>query len=197
MLDRVQLAFSTSYNGDGYVNLVLAMIAQAATDLRTRAGLSAAVWLLSEDFDVFATCLKMDANQLKYDIFHHQFFEKAESCEMVRIFKLFRYQDMSGVSGTGVVAEGILFKTGKTVICWSRSPYSVTVFDSIEEMLQVHGHHGKTEVRWQEKSLQDHMEHTANPVVPGKCKPKPISFPIPLHRCFSENTNKRIDYDTK
>ena len=131
MLDRVQLAFSTTYTGDGYVNLALAMIAQAATDLRTRAGLSAAVWLLSEDFDVFATCLKMDAHKLKYDILHHQFFEKAERCEMVRTFILFRYQDMSGVSGTGVVAEGIVFKTGKTVICWSRSPYSVTVFDSI------------------------------------------------------------------
>ena len=150
MLDRLQSAFSGSSYGDGYINLALAMIAQAATDLRTRAGFSAAIWLVSEDFDLFATCLKMDARKLKYDIFHHQFFEKEESCEMVRTFKLYRYQDMSGVSGTGLVAEGIVFKTGKTVICWSRSPYSVTVFDSLDEMIQVHGHHGKTEIRWED-----------------------------------------------
>lgn len=185
MLDRVQLAFANKFHGDGYINLALAMITQAVTDLRTRAGLSAAIWLLSEDFDIIATCLKMDARKLKYDIFHHQFFEKEENCEMIRTFRLYRTQDMSGVSGTGIVAEGIVFKTGKTVICWSRSPYSVTVFDSLEEMLQVHGHHGKTEIQWQDDFGKTNKNEPRERDFPEKRPRKQIPLRSRLNRNYS------------
>jgi hypothetical protein len=65
-----------------------------------------------------------------------------------RRFELCRHDDVSGISGTGRVAEGIQFSTGKCVIEWlSRTP-SISIFDSIEELLTIHGHDGKTELIW-------------------------------------------------
>jgi hypothetical protein len=68
---------------------------------------------------------------------------------MAKLFKLVREQDVSGVSGIGVVAEGVAFEAGQTVICWLRPPYSVAVFDSPEAVLAVHGHDGCTQIVWE------------------------------------------------
>ena len=65
-------------------------------------------------------------------------------------FYLVRSEDVSGVSGTGVVAEGCVFTNGKVALAWI-SPYrSVTVFDSLEEVDQIHGHDGRTKMMWVE-----------------------------------------------
>lgn len=65
-----------------------------------------------------------------------------------RRFELCRLDDVSGVSGTGTVAEGVCFSTGKCVIEWlSRTP-SLGIFDSVEELLTIHGHQGSTELVW-------------------------------------------------
>lgn len=63
-------------------------------------------------------------------------------------FVLFRKEDETGVSGTGIVAEGVLFSTSKSVISWLSDTPSVEVYDSIEEIERIHGHHGKTVIRW-------------------------------------------------
>jgi hypothetical protein len=48
--------------------------------------------------------------------------------------------------------EGVVFDSGKCVIHWLTSAKSVSVFDSYEQMWQIHGHpeYG-TIVRWQDK----------------------------------------------
>jgi hypothetical protein len=66
----------------------------------------------------------------------------------MRRFMLDRLVDESGVSGTGIVAEGIRFSNGKCVLTWVVLTSSVVVYDSFEEMLAVHGHDGKTVVEW-------------------------------------------------
>lgn len=68
----------------------------------------------------------------------------------MRRFVLFRKHDVSGVSGTGVVAEGVEFSTGKIVLNWSTNnrPQSVVVYDAIEEAIEIHGHGGATEIKW-------------------------------------------------
>lgn len=147
MLDRLD-ALSINWRWSGYENLALAMIAQAAADLGTNACISAAEWLLSEDFEEIALCLRLDPRQLRYKIFWRQFFEKGEVTRMAQSFKLMRRMDISGVSGTGLVAEGVVFKNGKTVLCWTRPPYAISVFDSTGEMMSVHGHGGSTELVW-------------------------------------------------
>lgn len=62
----------------------------------------------------------------------------------MKVFNLVRTEDVSGVSGTGIVAEGVEFEGGKCVICWRGEKSSVNVYESMDEMLAIHGHEGKT-----------------------------------------------------
>ncbi|SRR5258708_36136173 len=62
----------------------------------------------------------------------------------MKIFHLVRTEDVSGVSGTGVVAEGVEFENGKCVICWRGTHSSVAVYENTEEILSIHGHEGRT-----------------------------------------------------
>jgi len=66
----------------------------------------------------------------------------------MRRFLLVRLEDVSGVSGTGVVAEGVAFSTGKVVLSWCSEYRSVTVFDSVSDLERVHGHEGRTRIAW-------------------------------------------------
>lgn len=58
----------------------------------------------------------------------------------MRRFTMQRERDASGVSGTGVVLEGVLFSTGVVVIHWLTPPPrgSISVFDSIDQFLAIH-----------------------------------------------------------
>jgi hypothetical protein len=67
----------------------------------------------------------------------------------MRNFWLQRIEDESGISGTGKVAEGVQFSNGKCVLAWLTQFQSVAVYDSIEELENIHGHNGKTVVVWQ------------------------------------------------
>ena len=66
-------------------------------------------------------------------------------------FVLVRQTDVSGVSGTGIVANGILWPDGHAVIHWTGSPYPTTTPHpgGMESVLAVHGHGGATRVVWQ------------------------------------------------
>jgi len=70
-----------------------------------------------------------------------------------RTFELVRYQDLSGVSGTGVVAEGCVFTDGSVALRWRGSNPATAVWPDLESVLAVHGHQGATEVRWLEFEL--------------------------------------------
>lgn len=66
-----------------------------------------------------------------------------------RRFYLERRVDISRVSGTGRVAEGVEFSDGKVVMRWISNTPTVTVFDgSIDDVVRIHGHGGSTEVVW-------------------------------------------------
>lgn len=58
----------------------------------------------------------------------------------MRRFVMHRPHDASGVSGTGLVLEGVLFSTGVVVIHWLTPPPrgSISVFDSLEQFLGIH-----------------------------------------------------------
>lgn len=58
----------------------------------------------------------------------------------IRCFALRRMEDVSGVSGTGIVLEGVLFSTGVVVIHWlTPAPRgSIAIFDSLEQFLSIH-----------------------------------------------------------
>lgn len=62
----------------------------------------------------------------------------------MRQFHLIRDEDVSGVSGIGIVAEGVEFESGKVVISWLVPPYSLSIHSNMEAAQNVHGHGGKT-----------------------------------------------------
>lgn len=82
----------------------------------------------------------------------HKYGEKGKMSKEEKIsfrrFKLVRYEDETGISGTGKIAEGVQFSSGKCVIAWIREIPSVTVYDTVDQILSIHGHDGKTELRW-------------------------------------------------
>lgn len=67
-----------------------------------------------------------------------------------RRFELHRDTDITGVSGTGVVAEGIAFTDGTVALRWrSEWPTSVVFHDrGVEAVQQIHGHSGATRIVW-------------------------------------------------
>jgi len=65
-----------------------------------------------------------------------------------RRFYLDRLDDESGVSGTGVVAEGTLYINGRVSVTFLIKPFSMLWYLSIEEMIDVHGHGGRTQLVW-------------------------------------------------
>lgn len=74
----------------------------------------------------------------------------------MRAFNLVRNTDVTGISGTGVVAEGVEFSDGTTVLRWlpagtARPDHvrpTTVIHDSIESVIGLHGHDGATRVQY-------------------------------------------------
>lgn len=69
-----------------------------------------------------------------------------------RRFELVRSEDPTGVSGVGVIADGVMFGDGVVVLRWrplhDGHQSSTAIWPGVEDMLKVHGHDGKTEIEW-------------------------------------------------
>ncbi len=63
-------------------------------------------------------------------------------------FSLIRIDDVSGVSGVGHVADGVRFSDGTTVIRWVTEKRSTSIYDSVDDMIDIHGHNGSTRIVW-------------------------------------------------
>ncbi len=77
----------------------------------------------------------------------------------MRKFFLVRNKDVSGTSGTGVVAEGVVFSDGQAILKWLRKPYSLGVYQSIKHLLNVHGHEGNTKVQFIDRPVRYSNRH--------------------------------------
>ena len=64
----------------------------------------------------------------------------------MRTFKLVRKEDKSGVSGCGIVGEGVEFHDFQAVLSWFGNFHTITVFPRVEDITKIHGHAGSTEV---------------------------------------------------
>lgn len=65
-----------------------------------------------------------------------------------RRFRLERAVDHSGVSGTGVVAHGVLWPDGGVTVRWAGEHASTVVWSGIADVEHVHGHGGTTQIVW-------------------------------------------------
>ena len=70
---------------------------------------------------------------------------------LLRRFLLLRRADVNGSSGVGVVADGVLSDAGKCALFWRpglADAASVALYDSIEDLVRIHGHEGRTQVEF-------------------------------------------------
>ena len=78
-------------------------------------------------------------------------------------FVLMRDTDVSGVSGTGVVADGVAFPDGTVALRWrGGNPTSVVFHDNgVESVEAIHGHGGATRLVWLAEDLETTAEVAA------------------------------------
>lgn len=87
--------------------------------------------------------------------------------KQLRRFHLERVIDDSGVSGTGTVALGVQFPSGRVCIEWcsDKTPVSAnTIYQTVDEMLTVHGHEGHTKIVWGDPSRLSVIVAAAEPL---------------------------------
>ena len=70
------------------------------------------------------------------------------SSSQMRRFVLIRVEDPTRVSGTDEVAEGTVFSSGLAVIHWLRDPFAMGVYQTLDDVISVHGHEGQTQLHF-------------------------------------------------
>jgi hypothetical protein len=63
-----------------------------------------------------------------------------------RLLHLERDEDVSGVSGTGRVAEGVEFADGTVVLRWSTLVATTVIYDALADVETIVGHGGRTRI---------------------------------------------------
>ncbi len=76
----------------------------------------------------------------------------------VRTFYLLRKEDISGVSGTGIVAYGAVLPSGKVVMEWCSFHSTMTIFNNLEDLVKIHGHGDATEVKFGKPPMPKKMK---------------------------------------
>lgn len=65
---------------------------------------------------------------------------------MIQRFHFERFEDVSGTSGCGIVAEGCRFSNGHVALTWLSAHPSVNIYESIEDVILIHGHENRTKI---------------------------------------------------
>ncbi len=73
----------------------------------------------------------------------------------MRTFKMDRHQDLSGNSGTGIVAEGVEFSDGTVALRWLTDTATTTFYDNIDHVMQLHHHEGATEIVFDDEEIKE------------------------------------------
>jgi hypothetical protein len=81
----------------------------------------------------------------------------------MRKFSLIRTEDYSGVSGTGHVAEGVMYDDGTCAVSWTvparlcdgskKVIKTTTFFECWQDVVLLHGHDGRTFLMWNDTGL--------------------------------------------
>lgn len=124
---------------------------------------------------------------------------------ITRTFTIHRDHDVTGISGTGHVADGVIFPDGTTVVRWrdlggdaaQRGVRPTTVvFESIESVEALHGHGGATRIVWGAATAT--CKHCGRTIgAARKCTDWIHTDGIQqgLHRCHTDDTGKPYGRD--
>lgn len=74
---------------------------------------------------------------------------------MIKRFHFERAKDISGISGCGKVACGVMFDDGQIALHWVGEHSSINIYRSIDDLLYVHGHNGTTKLIWDDPLIDD------------------------------------------
>jgi L-alanine-DL-glutamate epimerase-like enolase superfamily enzyme len=66
----------------------------------------------------------------------------------MRRFVMERIEDETGMSGTGVIAEGVEFTNGQCCLMWMTTMHSIGLYPNIRQLIAIHGHNGRTVIRY-------------------------------------------------
>jgi hypothetical protein len=77
-----------------------------------------------------------------------------------RRFHFSRKVDVSGVSGIGEVAFGIMFSDGSIALHWEGSHSSIGIYKSEDDLLFVHGHGSCTDIVWDDPPVDTKVKKT-------------------------------------
>lgn len=73
----------------------------------------------------------------------------------IRTLHLERDEDVSGISGTGIVAYGVEFPDGSVVLRWDTKVRSTVFYDSIQDVETITGHGGRTRIVFEPADLSN------------------------------------------
>lgn len=74
----------------------------------------------------------------------------------MRRFELHRFQDATGISGTGVVAQGVQFDDGTCAMRWLSTHRSTALYETARDVQLIHGHGGLTRLVWVDPPVAIH-----------------------------------------
>jgi len=60
--------------------------------------------------------------------------------DLFKEFYLERIKDVSGISGTGIVARGMVYPSGKVVLEWQTFHTSICIYNNLADVQAIHGH---------------------------------------------------------
>lgn len=72
-----------------------------------------------------------------------------------RLFHLERDTDVTGVSGTGRVADGVQWPDGTVALRWIGDRPSTVHWGSVDDVAAIHGHGGATRIVWADEPAPD------------------------------------------
>lgn len=65
-----------------------------------------------------------------------------------RRFVLNRTEDETGISGVGIVAQGVCFPDGTVALRWCSRHTSTAIYATMADVEAIHGHGGLTKIEW-------------------------------------------------
>lgn len=108
-----------------------------------------------------------------------------------RRFYLQRDVDTTGVSGTGIVADGVVWPDNSVSVRWRGERPSIVFWTDFTDVLAIHGHGGNTKVVWLDPSnesmrlariAEGHSKNlTAGGMTSGDCDECGWSWPCPTY----------------
>ncbi len=79
------------------------------------------------------------------------------------------------VRAHGRVADGVMFPGGSCVLCWRGSIRSLARYDTIDDLLAVHAHDGRTAVVWIDEPPSEAFARGASNCYQDRCENCPFS----------------------